>query len=62
MKLSDAVVFAELGHQRILKFPSIVSRLYFLRESKLPAKLREAFQYTFGSLSFQWIKHEYFVK
>ena len=39
MKLSDAVVLAELGHQRILKFPSIVSRVYFLRESKLPASI-----------------------
>ena len=43
MKLSDAVVLAELGQQRI-KFPSIVS-VRFLRESKLPPKLRHAFQY-----------------
>ena len=41
MKLSDAVLLAELGHQRILKFASIVS-VYFMRESKLPAKLRQA--------------------
>ena len=40
--MSDAVVLAELGHQRILKFPSIVS-VHFLKESKLPAKLRQAF-------------------
>ena len=25
MKLSDAVVLADLGHQKILKFPSLVS-------------------------------------
>ena len=55
MKLSDTVVLAELGHQTILKFPSIVS-VYFLRESKLPAKLRQALQYIFSLLIFQWIK------
>ena len=55
MKLSDAVVLAELGHQRILKFPSIVS-VYFLRESKLPAKLRQALQCIFSLLIFQWVK------
>ena len=59
MKLSDAIVLAELGLQRILKFPSIVS-VYFLRESKLLTKLRQAFQKSFCLLIFQWIKPSMF--
>ena len=49
--MSGAVVLAELGHERIIKFSSIVS-VYFLRESKLPAKLRQAFQYISNLLNF----------
>ena len=54
MKLSDAVVLAELGHQRILKFLGIVS-VYFLRESKIET-------YIFILLIFQWIKPSIFCE